>query len=221
MTRVAVFVDYQNAYMRARRAFGDERSAYTVGQFWPGRLGALVRDRGLPVDPRRRLAGVWAYRGEPEPRRDPTGHAACRLQSLRWRDEEGVHVVTRPLHYLVANRGAKGPVSWVAREKGIDVRLAIDMVMGAARDEYDVAVLVSVDADLVPALEAVLALGKRVETAVWSSRQGYEPRLSVPGRRLWCHRLGRSDFAGVRDDTDYARPGPAQGGGRESADGGV
>jgi hypothetical protein len=32
------------------------------------------------------------------------------------------------------------------------------------------------------------------------------PRLGVPGRRVWCHHLGRDDFDGVRDDTDYTEP---------------
>lgn len=82
---------------------------------------------------------------------------------------------------------------------------AIDMVMGAVRDEYDVAVLVSADTDLVPAIEAVLNLGKRAEVASWRPDEGWGSRLSLPGRNLWCHWLDHADFDHVHDETDYTR----------------
>ena len=39
------------------------------------------------------------------------------------------------------------------REKGIDVKLATDLIVGAIDDKYDVAVVVSSDGDLVPAID--------------------------------------------------------------------
>ncbi len=48
-------------------------------------------------------------------------------------------------------------------EKGIDVRIAIDMVSLAHQDVYDTAILLTNDADLVPAVEMVKNLGKHVE----------------------------------------------------------
>jgi len=41
------------------------------------------------------------------------------------------------------------------REKGIDVKLATDLITGAMDNRYDVAVVVSSDADLVPAIDCV------------------------------------------------------------------
>ena len=58
-------------------------------------------------------------------------------------------------------RDLRYPAGWPAQpaqEKGIDVALAVDFVMMAARREFDVGVLFSSDTDLVPALEAVVAL---------------------------------------------------------------
>ncbi len=78
--------------------------------------------------------------------------------------------------------------------------------MGAVRDDFDVAVLMSADTDLVPALEAVLGLGKRVEVASWKPTKGWGSRLVLPGRNVWCHWLDRADFEHVRDDTDYTQP---------------
>lgn len=39
------------------------------------------------------------------------------------------------------------------REKGIDVKLATDLIVGAVDNQYDTAILVSSDADLVPAID--------------------------------------------------------------------
>lgn len=41
------------------------------------------------------------------------------------------------------------------REKGIDVKLATDLIVGAVDDKYDTAIVVSSDADLVPAIDWV------------------------------------------------------------------
>ncbi|RJP20194.1 MAG: NYN domain-containing protein [Candidatus Omnitrophota bacterium] len=55
-------------------------------------------------------------------------------------------------------------------EKGTDVKLAVDMVALAFVNAYDVAVLVSNDADLEPAVEMVKQLGKQVEYAYLLSK---------------------------------------------------
>ena len=53
----------------------------------------------------------------------------------------------------------------VRQEKAVDVALAVDMVMMAQRDEYDVAYLLSADGDFTPAVTAVRGLGKKVFAA--------------------------------------------------------
>jgi len=42
-----------------------------------------------------------------------------------------------------------------SREKGIDVKIATDLIVGAVDDKYDIAVIVSSDTDLVPAIDWV------------------------------------------------------------------
>lgn len=49
------------------------------------------------------------------------------------------------------------------REKGVDVQMAIDLVIGAVENLYDKAVIVSSDTDLIPALRYVKSKGKIVE----------------------------------------------------------
>lgn len=210
MTRVKVFIDYQNTYMLAREAFGEPRTdAFTFGQVFPRRLGVMLRMRGDLVDPDRELTEVRVYRGEPSAEHSAVGQAACQRQVRFWSAQGGVVPVTRPLHYRpIAWDGHGRPTKWEAREKGIDVMVAIDMVMGAVNDEYDVAVLMSADTDLVPAMEAVLALGKRVEVGAWrpETADAWGRRLSVEDRNVWCHWLDRLDFDRVRDDRNYTQP---------------
>ena len=47
-------------------------------------------------------------------------------------------------------------------EKGVDVRLAVEMIRFARLDKYDIAYLLSSDTDLVPAVEEVKSFGKKV-----------------------------------------------------------
>lgn len=48
-------------------------------------------------------------------------------------------------------------------EKGVDVRLAVEIIRFAREDKYDVAYLVSSDTDLVAAVEEVRSIGKTVQ----------------------------------------------------------
>jgi len=48
-------------------------------------------------------------------------------------------------------------------EKGVDVRLAVEMIRLARQNKYDIAYLISSDTDLVPAVEEVKDIGKVVQ----------------------------------------------------------
>ncbi len=49
------------------------------------------------------------------------------------------------------------------REKGTDVKLAIDLVIGAVDNMYDAAILVSSDTDLIPAIKYLKYKSKKLE----------------------------------------------------------
>lgn len=206
-TRVRVFIDYQNVYHRARGAFGLEREHPAIGNVLPLRLAALLNLLGKSKDPHRELESAWVYRGEPTSRSHPHVQAAFQRQVGVWRQSGGpITVVTRPLRYLATEWDHHGrPIAWgPGEEKGIDVLVALGMVLGAVRDEYDVAVLVSGDTDLVPAIDEVRRCGKRVENAVWKPTDGPARGLRPSnGGGIWCHRLDATHFTSVRDDTDY------------------
>lgn len=69
-----------------------------------------------------------------------------------------------------------------AAQKEVDVALATEMLAGAFRDAYDVAVLVSGDRDFVPAIERVRAEGRRVEVAFFSGGRSGEQAPSFSHR---------------------------------------
>lgn len=168
----------------------------------PRRLGLLLTDRGRSIDPNRQLESVVVLRGEPSAAHSRVGQAACQRQVRYWEAQASVKPVTRPLkYYPLTDRF--GNTTWEGREKGIDVLIALAMVMGAMRDEFDVAILASCDTDLVPALETVNELGKICEVSSWQSRTVHRSRLSIPGHNLWCHWMSEKDYRFAEDSTDY------------------
>ncbi len=56
------------------------------------------------------------------------------------------------------------------REKGVDVKIAIDIVLGAVQNEYDTVILLSSDTDLMPAVNYVHTQGKKLEYIGFSHR---------------------------------------------------
>lgn len=194
-----LFIDYQNSYSAARSIFYDTTALWHWdGQFNPRLVGEYLVESS-PYD--RQLSGVRVYRGLPSPKYDSKGYGAARAQNGAWSKEAGVTVVTRPLRYP-----ADYPKSR-AEEKGIDVSLAVDFVMGAVKGWYDVGVIMSLDTDLRPALEAVAneLHGVRVEVAAWQSPNGFSRKLTVKGMNIWCHWLGPDVYAVVQDSTDYTQ----------------
>lgn len=200
--RIWVLIDGQNLYRDARRSFHDDKEdPPSLGQVHPDQFAQMLVDRGPEDDPTpRELSEVRIYVGMPSNSRQRKAYAAHLRQRAAWL-ARGVKVVARPLRY---------PDGWPgvpAQEKGIDVSLAVDLVFGAARRSYDLAVVASTDTDLVPALEAVCDLHRawgtpRVEVASWKPTG---KRLRVDGHGVWCHWLTEDDYLSVQDTTVYAR----------------
>ncbi len=129
--------------------------------------------------------------------RNHRGYAAAQRQHEEWR-KDGVTVVTRPLQ-----AGAGG-----VREKGIDVELALDFVIGAIYGNYDIGIIFSHDTDLIPAIEKVRDparnLNVMVETAAWWAPPGQTFQLGKE-QGVRCHRLDKQAYESVRDWNNYTR----------------
>lgn len=155
--RAHAFFDAQNLFHSAKAAYG-----YRYPNYDPVALAHFACCR-LHL----RCDGIHFYTGIHDPRVNPFWHTfwTRRLQILGTRD---VEVFSRRLAYssepLALPDGSSTTVR-VAREKGIDVRIALDMVRLAREDAYDVAVLFSSDQDLSEAIAEVHRI--RAETGRW------------------------------------------------------
>lgn len=59
------------------------------------------------------------------------------------------------------------------REKGVDVLMAVDILVGGYEDKYDTVAVLSSDTDLIPALVKVREQGKKVEYVGFSHQPSY------------------------------------------------
>jgi len=201
--RVVVFMDEANVYNDARRCFHSHAAPSPHGRVWPMRFGReLVNRVPLGTSEPRALEEVRVYTGQPASTKQSKSYAAHRRQAAAWQ-KSGATVVARPLRY---------PSDWPKsrpEQKGVDVQIAIDMVLMAIQDQLDIAILASTDTDLKPALEAFYTLPfespKSVEVAAWK-KGGFAKRLGVSGNHLWCHYLDEQAYQPLRDHRDYTQP---------------
>jgi len=138
--RVIAFVDGQNLYRSAKTAFGYHYPNYDVHAL----ATAVGASRGWQLDQ------VRFYTGIPDATDNAFWHHFW-TNKFAQMGRQGVHVFWRLLRYR--NESVRLPDGTelsvlVGREKGVDVRLALDIVRLAHRQEYDVALVFSQDQDL-------------------------------------------------------------------------
>lgn len=182
MRPVVLYVDYENLRHSALHAFGVE-----LENVRPVALGELIVSRRTE---RSSLAEVRVYRGSPSFELDRDRATRQSNWVRRNSSDPRFRMVTRPMRYI----GGRG------REKGIDVALAIDLVLHSIWKSDIAAVLVSRDSDLQPALETFLDVSSGDTPIEVVSCEGLS-RLHGRIRDLpWCHFLSREDFELIRDD---------------------
>lgn len=202
--RIAVFIDWQNTYHGARDAFGSPDDPPLVGQVDPMRLARhLVASRPGPDG---ELVSVQVFRGAPNKDRSPELAATYKAQLARWAVLywPTLDVFSIPVYHLPTSVDVDGrPLAWDrGHEKGVDTAMAIRMALGAERRRFDVAIAVTADMDIAPALDAVFSAGLVAETATWDNpeRAG---RIAKPIRSSHyptvVRRLGIEVFEAVSD----------------------
>src|SRR5580658_7039543 len=150
--RVVTFIDGQNLFHSAKEAFG-----YHYPNFDPQKLSeAICASKGWD------LQAVRFYTGVPDAADD-------RIWNHLWTGKlasmgsKGTIVFRRPLRYrnetVTLPDGTTSSVL-VGEEKGIDVRLALDIIRLAFRNEYDLAVVLSQDQDLSEVADEVRTIAK-------------------------------------------------------------
>lgn len=150
--RTVAFVDGQNLFYSAKTAFG-----HAVPNYDPIALAEAVCRRQAWS-----LELVCFYTGVPPVEISPRWNQFW-TEKLSRLGTRGAHTFMRPLRYTSKSIVlASGEVSVVrtAQEKGIDVRLALDVVRFSREDMLDVALIFSQDQDLSEVADEVRAISR-------------------------------------------------------------
>lgn len=194
--RVHAYVDGQNLFHAARAVFG-------AG--YPDFDPRCLADRVCMLQGWE-LAAVRFYTGVPDPEESPQWSRfwQAKLAAMQAR---GVSTFTRPLAYRRSKPDENGETPRpVAVEKGIDIRIAIDVVRDALERRCDVALLFSQDADLAEVAAEVRSISREQNrwikvACAFPVSAGSRFRRGVDGAD-WLpfdHRLYRD----CRDPLDY------------------
>jgi uncharacterized LabA/DUF88 family protein len=170
--RVNVFIDGGNFYYLALRKLGLSESDFDFEKF----INFLANGRKVAEMGKRYYIGtIMEKSGDSRSKEAMSRQTALfsrlratgwevRTSKLRKRTEE-VKIDDRVVGYQdILKKGIDKIQYERLREKGIDVKLATDLIVGAIDNKYDAAIVVSSDADLVPAIDWVRnRTGKKIE----------------------------------------------------------
>ena len=200
--RAVTFVDGQNLFHAAREVFGYTYPNYDVTAL----ARNICRVQEWSVEQ------VRFYTGTPNPADDPfwSHFWETKLRVMTW---HGVAVYSRPLRYR--ERSVKLPdgsehIFTTGEEKGIDVRIAIDVIRMALRDQYDVALILSQDQDLSEVAEEIRVIAHerdrwiKIASAFPSSDDSTKTRGI--NKTDWI-RIDRTLYDQCIDKRDYRREG--------------
>jgi len=167
--RVVIFIDGSNLYHALRSNF--RRHDLNFADFARRLCGS------------RRLFRIYYYNVLQDPVQRPEGY----------REQQEFLDILRKTPYLEVRLGGTKVAAGVQIEKGIDIMLATDLLYFAWNDSYDVALLVSGDADFAYALQAVKNMGKHVEVAYFEGGVSKD-LLNIADNR---HPLDRKFFSNL------------------------
>lgn len=196
--RALVFVDGQNLFHGAKEAFG-----YPFPNFDVKKLAQHVcLLRGWQLDQ------VRFYTGFPDASDNPFWNHFW-MAKLAQMGREGIHVYSRPLRYrnqtIVLQDGTSSSIL-VGQEKGIDVRLALDVISHGWQGAYDVACIFSQDQDLSEVADEVRSISRisgrwlQIASAFPSSPASRNKRGI--NSTDWI-RSSRADYDSCIDSRDY------------------
>ncbi len=150
--RAVAFIDGQNLFHAARKAFGYTYPNYDVLAL----ARAVTRAAGWT------LTETRFYTGVPDAQDNPAWNHFW-AGKLLFMSRQGCIIFSRALRYrtqeITLPDGTVHAIRY-GEEKGVDVRLALDVIRLAHRNQYDVAVVFSQDQDLSEVAEEVRLIAK-------------------------------------------------------------
>jgi len=151
--RAVTFVDGQNLFHHAKDAFGYHFPSYDI----------LKLSESVCQLRNWNLAHARFYTGVPDATDNPFWNHfwTGKLASM---GRQGIHVFTRSLRYrnkTVEIPGLGKRTFLTGEEKGIDVRIALDVIGLANRNQYDVGIIFSQDQDLSEVADEVKLISRQ------------------------------------------------------------
>ena len=165
--RVAVYIDGSNFYYKLKNL--DIKNITYFG--YAALADWLAQERKIIA--KRYYIGVVRAKGN-DIKAKKMQESQVRLFNHLQSKQEGFNVQRG---YLMKNDG-------VFHEKGVDVKIAVDLLVGAFENMYDVAILISSDTDLIPAIKKIKQIGKEVEYIGFSHKPSYGLIKNVTETRL-------------------------------------
>src|SRR3989338_4615113 len=196
--KVIAFVDGQNLFYAAREAFG-----YTYPNY-----DALTLTQKICVSKDWRLELCCFYTGVPEILDKPFWHEFWD-KKLAGMGKRGIKIFRRPLKYrnqTIVLPNGQTTTTLIGQEKGVDIRMALDMVRLAHQKTYDIALILSQDQDLTEAVEEVKAIAKEQNrwikvASAFPVSPTYENKRGID-KTDWVQ-VDRALYDSCLDPTDY------------------
>jgi len=153
--RVAIYIDGSNFYYRLRQLGFSNLTRFNYRGFadW------LLRER--EAISYRYYIGVVRVKAD---------ESSIKAETLRKEQQRLFAHLTSPAQDFVIKQGYLMENDGVYHEKGVDVKLSVDLLVGAYENLYDVAIIISSDTDLIPAIRKVKHLNKEVEYIGFANR---------------------------------------------------
>jgi hypothetical protein len=196
--RAVAFFDGQNLYRHAKEAFGHHHPNYDPVKLFNA---VCMREGWKPF-------GVRFYTGTPTAAKSPMWHGfwSNKLLALR---RAGVLVYNRAIRYheheIQAPDGSFFTID-TPQEKGIDIRLALDVVRLALSKQFDVGVIFSQDQDLSELVDDIKEIGRSQDRWIKLSCAYPVGPLATTSRGIdktyWVH-MDKNFYDACLDPYDY------------------
>lgn len=161
--RVCIFIDAGNFYHLVLKKLGIQEVNFNFEKF-----ATLLADGRTITDMGKRLyiGTVREKEGDERSKRAMSRQTSLftALKNFKWEIKtsklkvrlEELIIDSRVADYQKIRKAGIDKIRFERlREKGIDVKLATDLIVGAVDNQYDTAIIVSSDSDLVPAIDWV------------------------------------------------------------------
>ena len=156
--RVAIYIDGSNLYHKLKDLEIPKITYFDYGGF------AKWLSREMKVISKRYYIGVVRAKEDDE-----------KGQRLRREQQKLFSHLTSDKQGFIIKQGYLMKNDGVYHEKGVDVKIAVDLLVGAYDNLYDVAIIISSDTDLIPVIQKIKHLGKEVEYVGFA----HKPSLAI------------------------------------------